>query len=170
MGMYPGGTILKPSITVDTSAYSAGDLLFDKVELKNAVPSRGGCSKLVSLSMYNEDGVAAEDFLVMFFDNSTAIGADANEAATEITDAEFKASGFIGSCMLNGGEVGYSVGNGFVYTLPGDSDKGHGLPMLVQAKGDSTSIWVAVIVDGGTPVYSTAADGCKMTFGFEYLG
>ena len=170
MGMYPAGIILKPSTPVDTSAYSAGDLLFDKVEIKNAVPSRGGCSKLVSLTMYNEAGEDAEDLLVMFFDNSTAIGADANEAATEITDAEFKASGFIGSCMLNGGEVGYSVGNGFVYTLPGDSDKGHGLPMLVQAKGDSTSIWVAVIVDGGTPVYSTAADGCKMTFGFEYLG
>ena len=170
MGMYPGGILIKPSTPVDTAAYAAGDLLFDKVELKNAVPSRGGTSKLISLSMYNEDGIEAEDFIVLFFDNSTSLGADANEAATEITDAEFKAAGFIGSCYLGGGDVGHSVGNGYILNLPGDNDKGETLPMLVQADKGSTSIWVAVIVKTDTPDYATAADGCKMTFGFEYLG
>ena len=170
MGMYPGVKIIQPSITVDTSAYAAGDLLFDKVELKNAVSSRGGCSKLINLSMYNEDGVENEDFLVMFFNNSTSLGANANDAATEITDAEFKASGFIGSCFLNGGEVGHSVGNGFILNAPGNSDKGGNLPLLVQAAEGETSIWFAVIVETDTPDYATAANGCKMTFGFEYLG
>ena len=120
--------------------------------------------------MYNEDGVAAEDFLVLFFDNSTSLGADANEATSEITDAEFKASGFIGSCFLDGGESGHNVGNGRALSLPGNSDKGANLPRLVQAASGETSIWVAVIVITDTPDYATAADGCKMTFGFEYLG
>jgi len=170
MGMYPAGIIIKPTTTVDTDAYSANDLLFDKVELKNAVPSRGGASKLISLTMYNEAGAANEDFMILFFDNSTSIGANANEATSGITDAEFKASGYIGSCFLDGGETGFSVGNGRVLCLPGNNDKAMNLPILVQAAGGKTSIWVAVIVITDTPDYATAADGCKMTFGFEYLG
>ena len=168
--MYPGGILIKPSTPVDTSAYAAGDLLFDKVELKNAVPSRGGCSKLVSLSMYNEDGVANEDFLVMFFDNEKSLGISANAATSGISDTTFKAAGFIGACLLDGGESGYNVGNGRAISLPGNTDKGSSLPMLVQAAGGETSIWVAVIVITDTPDYATAADGCKMAFGFEYLG
>ena len=163
------GIVITPSITVSTDAYAANDLLFDKVELSNAVSVKGGVSKLTSVFMYNEDGVAAEDFLVLFFNNSTSIGVNANEAVSGITDAEFKASGFIGSCFLNGGETGYSVGNGRILSLPGNSDKGPNLPILVQAANNSTSIYVAVIVITDTPDYASASDGCKMTFGFEYL-
>jgi hypothetical protein len=169
MGMYPAGIVIKPSITVDTSAYAAGDLLFDKVELKNAVPSRGGASIIENITMYNEDGVAAEDFLVLFFDNETSIGVNANDAITGISHAEFKASGFIGACELNGGESGHDVGTGFIIQS-GNNDKGPTTPILVQAASNTRSIWVAVIVTTDTPDYSSASDGCKMTFNIKYLG
>ena len=169
MGMYPAGVVIKPSITVDTSAYAAGDLLFDKVELKNAVPSRGGASIIENITMYNEDGEAGEDFLVLFFDNETSIGANANDAITEISHAEFKASGFIGGCQLDGGESGYDVGTGYV-AQSGNIDKGPTTPILVQAAAGKTSIWVAVITVTGTPDYASASDGCKMTFNIKYLG
>ena len=169
MGMYPAGIVIKPSITVDTSAYSDGDLLFDKVELKNAVPSRGGTSIIENITMYNEDGESGESFVVLFFDNETSIGANANQATTEISHAEFKASGFIGACELAGNQSGHNVGTGFI-VQSGNNDKGPTTPILVQAAKGQTSIWVAVIVSGGTPDYASASDGCKMTFNIKYLG
>ena len=50
MGMYPGGNLVKlsPSDLV-AAAYTAQDVIFAKAELKNVVPSRGGCSLLKSL-------------------------------------------------------------------------------------------------------------------------
>ena len=170
MGTFPGGILIKPTTTVDTSAYSAGDLMFDKVELKNAVNSRGGASKLISINAYHEAPAAAEDFTVLFFDNSTSLGAAANAAATDISDAEFKAAGFIGLVSIDGGLNGEGVGNGRAYTASGSNDRNLGLPLLIQAADGKTSIWVAVIVKTDTPDFSSADTGWQMSFGFEFLG
>ena len=67
--MYPGGNLVKLSPSdLNASAYTEGDVIFAKAELKNAVPSRGGCSVLKTVTMYVEGAVAADDFALLFFD------------------------------------------------------------------------------------------------------
>ena len=167
MGMYPGGNIIKVSPTVDTSAYGAADLVFDKQEIKNAVPSRGGSSILVSMSLYA--GTTTDTNLgILFFDNDTSIGAAANEAITNVSDAEFQAAGFIGAVELDGAESTISVGNGLVY-FPGTNNSSNaGFPALLKAADGKTSIWFIAVTKGGTPTY--AANGLDFTFNVQYLG
>ena len=169
MGMYPGGNIIKVVPTMDTSAYGAADLLFDKQEIKNAVPSRGGCSIIQNISLY-ADIATDVDMGVLVFDNSTGIGANANDALTEITDAEFQAAGFIGGVFFDKGEQRIEVGNGVVYTSPGGQGaaSGHGLPLLVKAAEGKTSLWFVAITHGGTPTYD--ANSLSFTFNVQYLG
>tara|TARA_R100001594_G_scaffold128245_1_gene166385 strand:- start:230 stop:736 length:507 start_codon:yes stop_codon:yes gene_type:complete len=168
MGMYPRGNIIKVVPTLDTSAYGAEDLLFDKQEIKNIVPSRGGCSLIHNVSIYADISTDV-DLSILFFDNDTSIGANANDAMTEITDAEFKAAGFIGGIQYDFGEQDINVGNGRVYTSNGGDDRpGYGFPFLVKALEGKTSIWFAVTNTQGTPTY--AATSLSFTFNVEYLG
>ena len=168
MGMYPGGNIIKltPS-DLSASAHTAGDVLFAKNELKNAVPSRGGCSLLRTVTAYIEGAATDDDWILMFFDNSTDLGAAANAAATGITADEFRAASCIGSMVFNGGINATDVGQGLLYSNT-DADYG-GIPLLIKAADGETSIWVAAINFAGT-VDLTDTDSLSLTFGFEYLG
>ncbi len=163
--MYPGGNIIKVSPTISTDAYGSSDLIFDKQEIKNAVPSRGGCSLLRTISIYANVNTDV-DIGLMFFDNDTSIGAGTNEALTNITDAEFQAAGFIGATAFDGNNASFGVGNQKVYTSRGSIDIG--IPMLLKAPEGETSIWFVAMTIAGTPTY--AADGLDFTFGVQYLG
>ena len=165
---YPGGNIIKVSPTISTDAYGATDLVFDKQEIKNVVPSRGGCSKLISMSMY-ADVTGDFDIAIVFFDNSTTLGIAANAALSGISDAVFKASGFIGAVKLDGGDSTINIQNGFLYVSPSNSDKIGALPLLLKAANGETSIWFAAMMTSGTPTYE-ATDGLQFTFNVEYLG
>ena len=169
MGMYPGGNIIKVVPTLDTSAYGAADLLFDKQEIKNIVPSRGGCSLIHNISLY-ADITTDVDIGVLVFDNSTGIGASANDALTDITYAEFQAAGFIGGIMFDKGEQLIPLGNGLVYSTPGGQGaaSGHGLPLLVKAAEGKTSLWFVAVTLEGTPTYD--ANSLSFTFNVKYLG
>ena len=167
MGMYPGWNIIKVSPTIDTSAYGAADLVFDKQEIKNAVPSRGGSSILISMSVY-ANVTTDVDLGILFFDNSTSIGANANDALTDISDAEFQAAGFIGAVELDGNESGYSIGNGRIYCPGTNNSSNAGFPALLKAAQGETSLWFVAVTKGGTPTY--AANGLDFTFNVQYLG
>ena len=166
--LYPGGNIIKVSPTISTDAYGATDLIFDKQEIKNIVPSRGGCSKLISMSMY-ADVTTDVDIFLMFFDNSTSVGANANQGLSQITDAEFKASGFIGAVKLDGSDSAINIQNGKIYTAPSNVDSTASLPLLLKAAEGKTSLWFAAGITSGTPTYE-ATDGLQFTFNVEYLG
>jgi|TARA_R110002073_G_scaffold60004_3_gene150830 hypothetical protein len=166
MGMYPGGNIIKVSPTISTDAYGTADLIFDKQEIKNVVPSRGGCSFLQNISLYvNPTGDI--DIGILFFDNSTSIGANANEALTNIADGEFQAAGCIGSLNLDAGAGSVHMGNGRVYNSSRSSGSS-GLPILLKAAEGETSIWFIAVTTSGTPTY--AANGLDFTFNVQYLG
>ena len=69
--MYPGGNLIKLSPTdLSAAAYTEGDIIFAKAELKNAVPSRGGCSILRNVTAFVEGAVTADDLTLLFFDNN----------------------------------------------------------------------------------------------------
>tara|TARA_Y100001963_G_scaffold117143_1_gene162955 strand:- start:72 stop:572 length:501 start_codon:yes stop_codon:yes gene_type:complete len=166
MGTFPGGNVIRVKPTLDTSAYSAADLLFDKVEIPNFASSRGGASELVSISIHY-DGSTDVDLTLMFFQNSTSLGANANDAASDISDSEFRAAAFQGAVYMEYGGASVTCGSGRIYIANSNTDNIMGLPLVLQAGEGSRSIWFAVI-NTGTPTY--AADSLEFTFNVKYLG
>ena len=47
--------IIRVTPQLDTSAYEAGDVLFNSVEIPDAVIEKGGCSKLTSMFILNQN-------------------------------------------------------------------------------------------------------------------
>ena len=55
MGAYPGGNIIRVTPTLSTDAYAQNDVLTNATEIPNAVSSRGGVSKLINISILNQN-------------------------------------------------------------------------------------------------------------------
>ena len=167
MGMYPGGNLVKlsPSDLV-AAAYTAQDVIFAKAELKNVVPSRGGCSLLKTVTMFVEGGATDDDLILLFFDNDTDLGEPAAAPSTDITADEFRSASCIGAIKWDG-STATDVGTGLLYTSH-DSDF-RSVPIFIKAEEGKTSIWVACIQYAGT-LDLTDTDSITCTFGFEYLG
>ena len=165
--MYPGGNLVKlsPSDLVAT-AYTAGDIIFAKAELENAVPSRGGCSLLVSVTAFVEGATSDDDFTLLFFDNSTDLGEPAGDPASDITADEFRAASCIGSIEFDQSSNSVAVGNGYLYT-GGDEDGSQG-PLFIKAADGQRSIWVAMIQQSET-LDLIDTDSITLTFGFQFL-
>jgi len=164
--MYPGGNLVKLSPSdLNAAAYTEGDVIFAKAELKNVVPSRGGCSMLSSVTMYIEGAVDADDFVLLFFDNSTDLGEPAADPASDVTADEFRAASCIGAIDMDGGTNAWNVGNGLIYS----SNCSDGpQPVFIKAADGETSIWVAMIQPAGD-LDLTDTDSITLTFGFQYL-
>ena len=166
MGMYPGGNIIKIAPTVSASAHTNGDVVLAKTELKNAVPSRGGCSILRSMTLFVEGAASDDDLAVLFFDNSTDLGEPINDPSSDITADEFRTASCIGVMTLDAGTCSFDVANGRLYA---NNDNREGSPVLLKAADRETSIWVAVIQYGGSLDF-TDTDSLTGTFNIEYLG
>jgi len=168
--MYPAGNLVKLAPTVINSAVAAGDIVFTKQEIKNAVSSRGGCSLLTTVTAFIEGAATNDDLTLLFFDNSTALGAAIDDPASDITADEFRTASCIGVININGGTSTISAGNGLLYSNePNQSSSSFGAsPLLIKAEGGSTSIWVAMIQPAGT-LNMTDTDSMTLTFGFQYL-
>ena len=164
--MYPGGNLVKlsPSDLV-AAAYTEGDVVFAKAELKNAVPSRGGCSLLTTTTMYIEGAAATDDLILLFFDNNTDLGEPAADPSSDITADEFRAASCIGALKIDGATA-TNVGNGLLYSGI-DSDFSTS-PVFLKAADGETSIWVACIQYLGT-LDLTDTDSITCTFGFQYI-
>jgi hypothetical protein len=173
MDMYPGGNLIKLSPSdLTATAYTEGDVIFAKAELKNAVPSRGGCSMLRTVTAFVEGAVDADDLTLLFFDNSTGLGEPAADPASDITADEFRTASCIGGVNLNGNNAFGAIANGILYTGASklDGSNAHTLPPLfVKAAEGQTSIWVACVQLSGT-LDLTDTDSMTLTFGFEYIG
>jgi hypothetical protein len=172
MGMYPGGNIIKltPSDLV-AAAYTEGDIIFAKNELKNAVPSRGGCSLLYNVTMFVEGAIAADDLTMLFFDNSTDLGEPAADPMSDVTADEFRTASCIGMMNFNLGQS-VDLGNGRLASNAGpvqNSAEYAGSPTFLKAASGETSIWVAMFQPAGT-LDLTDTDSLSLTFGFKYLG
>ena len=165
--MYPGGNLVKLSPSdLNAAAYTAGDVIFTKAELKSVVSTRGGCSLLRSITMFVEGAASDDDFTLLFFDNSTALGEPAADPASDITADEFRTASCIGMIKTDATVSSIEVANGRLY---GTYDADFGANMLIKAADGETSIWVAMIQHAGT-LDLTDTDSITLTFGFEYLG
>ena len=170
--MYPGGNLIKLSPSdLTATAYTEGDVIFAKAELKNAVPSRGGCSMLRTVTAFVEGAATADDLTLLFFDNSTGLGEPAADPASDITADEFRTASCIGGLTLNGCTALGAIANGILYsnTSAIDSSSYSTAPVFIKAAEGKKSIWVAMVQLAGT-LDLEATDSITLTFGFEYIG
>lgn len=149
---------------LQTSAHSAGDMVFTKIEMPNAVRIKGGTGVIREFVMFVSGAVADDDITLLFFDNSTALGEPNGDPVTDVTASEYKASGCIGMIRLDGT---YSVpmADGRLYR---DSDGLIADDIYIKAQGNTTSIWVAAINHLGT-LDLTDATSIDINFIIEYL-
>ena len=168
MGMYPAGNLVKISPTVSGTAYTEGDIIFAKQEIKGAVPSRGGCSILHSVTMLVEGALVADEFTLLFFDNDTALGVAAASAMATVTYAQFQAASCIGSIEadMNGMSEIVAAGNTRLWR---NSDEDSRSELFIKAAEGKTSIWVAMFQQTDT-LDLVDTDSIDLTFGFKYLG
>ena len=160
-------TVIRVTPTLSTDAYSSGDVLFATAEIPNAVIGNGGCSKLLGITVLNEDD-AANDMDIVFMQVEKQLGTvnDAVGSGSKWTNALAKAAKPLGVVKLDWSDNTVDLVNNLIHTTRnGDTaGNGEGLPFLLQAESDSTSVYFSAI-SGGTP--TTAADDYEFIFHIE---
>ena len=161
--------VIRVSPTLDTSTYANNDVFFNATEIPHAASFKGGCSKLVGLSILNEDDVA-HDFDIIFMQTSQDLGTinDVVGSNSKWTNALAKSAGVLGIIRVDWSDNNTDLINNLVFTArTGDAGgNGEGLPMLLQADIDSTSVYFAGVSRDGTP--TTAADDYEFIFHIEH--
>ena len=145
--------------TLDTSEYADGDVLFNKVEIPNAVLGTGGCSKLVGLTC-NSKKAADTNIVVFLMTNDQSVGA-AN-AAMNVSASDGAAAGFLGFVDLS--DTGYDMGDFNLHQMA-DTNSDKDMKMLLQAAKDSTSVYFFAKT---TTVQTYAADDLTFRFHIQY--
>ena len=170
--MYPGGNIVRVIPTLDAgTAYAQHDVLFASTEIPNAVPSRGGISKLVRIDLYNHKDTTC-DIDLIFTQNQANLGTlnSAVGSGSLWTETLVKSAKFLGSVSWDVSDSEVDLINGITSTAveASSANIGHHMPMLVQSTGGSTSIYFAGIDRTGSIDFG--ADDLEFIFHFEYLG
>lgn len=139
--------------TVDTSAYTSGDLLFRSVEIPSAVRANGGTCILQSVVLLDkaDQGVA---MTLVFANANTPFGVP--NSAPNPTDAG--AATVLGHVAVATGDYVDLGGSKVAYIT--------NLGVLMQADASATSLYVAGINSTGTPTYGAASD---LVFKFGFL-
>lgn len=143
--------IISVTLTLDTSAYTAGDLIADAQAITGAARSSGQGGEIVSLVVVDEDdqGSAIDVYVTQV---STTWGSE-NSAPT-ITDTVARSIQAIIPVAsadykdLGGVKVANIKNIGAIFETSGGAD-----------------LYVAVVSNGSTPTYS--ASGVKLVFGFR---
>jgi len=173
MGTYPGGTIIRVTPTLSTDAYAQNDVLFNPVEVKNAVSYRGGDSRLINAYILDQSDVADSDILFIISEGSTDIGTI--NATADMSDANAEGMNFIGTmkCDADQASSGSSIDDFRLHqilpTAAAVGSESASSSMLLQAAEGSTSVYISgILTSNTTPTY--AADDIDLILHIEYLG
>jgi len=142
------------TVTLDTSIYASGDLLFDATAITGASLSSGGQCELVSVSVLDEDdqGTAIDLYVTNLSTTWGSLNAAVNisdavgrgiQAYIPIAAADFKD---LGGCRVAQPRIAQNVG------------------VICETSG-GTSLYVAGVCASGTPTYTSA--GVRINFGFK---
>lgn len=151
MGASVAAQLITVTPVIDTAIYAVGDVLFDKAEIANSVLAKGRAAELVSITALDkaDQGTA---FDLLFFTTATSIGAaNAAFAASDALMAECQLIHRVAAADF------VDVGGARIANL-GNIRK------FVEAAATTRSLWVAGIVQSGTPTYGAASD-LVLTFG-----
>lgn len=160
--------IIRVTPTLDTSTYAGGDVIFNSVEIPNAVLGKGGCSKLVA-AFLRQDPTTNLPMEIIFTENSATFGTV--NATANITDGNIKAANVIGyiSCESADDTTNYIDNSEIKRIYDNRSDADHRSPgfspIFLQAASDSTSVYFAAL--GGATV-TLGADDLEFIFHIEY--
>lgn len=140
---------------LDTSAYADNDVLFNSVEIPNAMFASGRCGELISISGHDlSDQAIAMDLI---FSKSELTLGTVNSAVTA-ANAAITAAGFLGHVRIATTDyIDLVNGQGFTKLLSP--------ALMIEAAAGSKSIWMAGVTRGGTPTY--AAAGLVFNFGIR---
>ena len=150
--------IIRVTPTVDSgTAYSAGDVLFNPTEIPNAVMGNGGCSKLIGVTIIDQDDNTHMDIDLIFMTVSKNLGT-LNDVV-DITDANLELARILGVVKIDSSDNEVDLAGSKVYTFSSASGNAaaHPLPMILEAADDSTSVYVAAISQV-TPNFAAADD------------
>ena len=161
-------SVIRVTPTLDTSAYADDDVFFNSTEIPSAVIGNGGSSKLIGITILNEDDVA-HDIDIIFMQKSSDLGT-INEAVgsnSKWTNALAKQAGVLGVVTIDWSLSNANMVNNLIFTTANanPSAKSEGLPILLQAEDDSTSVLMAAVSRGGTP--TVAADDYEIILHIE---
>lgn len=137
------------TLSLDTNAYAAGDVLFDTQEIASAVRVNGDSCILQSIHVIDIDKQSKEMDL-LFFNANTSLGAE--NSTPDIDDTEVLTT--LGKVNIPSSAY-IDLGINSVATLTG-------IGLVLKAGAATTSLWVAGITRG-TPTHS--ASGVKIIFG-----
>ena len=165
---YTKYAVIRVTPTLDTSVYANDDVFFNSTEIPSAVVGNGGSSKLIGVTILNEDDVA-HDMDIIFMQKSTDLGT-INEAVgsnSKWTNALAKAAGVLGVVTIDWSLSNANMVNNLIFTTANanPSAKSEGLPILLQAESNSTSVFMAAVSRGGTP--TVAADDYEIILHIE---
>ena len=169
--MYPGGNLVRVTPTVVAGETADNDVMFDATEIPNAVSNRGGCSKLVGITIIDNDAESV-DMDLIFMQVQTNFGTA--DAASDITDANLQAAKVIGVVGIDWSDVASTFaqdsGSASIHSRTSSSADNAQSPLLVQAAGGSTSIYFTAIVRDTNNADYAATDDLEFVFHFEFLG
>ena len=165
---YTKYAVIRVQPTLNTSAYADDDVFFNSTEIPSAVIGNGGSSKLIGITILNEDDVA-HDIDIIFMQKSSDLGT-INEAVgsnSKWTNALAKQAGVLGVVTIDWSLSNANMVNNLIFTTANanPSAKSEGLPILLQAEDDSTSVFMAAVSRGGTP--TVAADDYEIILHIE---
>ena len=165
---YTKYAVIRVQPTLNTSAYADDDVFFNSTEIPSAVIGNGGSSKLVGVTILNEDDVA-HDIDIIFMQKSSDLGT-INEAVgsnSKWTNALAKQAGVLGVVTIDWSLSNANMVNNLIFTTANanPSAKSEGLPILLQAVDDATSVFIAAVSRGGTP--TVAADDYEIILHIE---
>ena len=149
--------IIDVTPTLNTDEFADGDALFNYTEIPFAVKGKGGCSMLLNVTV-NSKKAAKTPMEIMFQSNAQSL--EAANAAMNITAVEGTAANFLGWVDIPD-DGALDMGN-FIIGMPVPAVAKSQLPFLLQADGDSTSVYFSAII-GGTVTYGAT----DLTFRFH---
>tara|TARA_Y100000593_G_scaffold14004_1_gene26239 strand:+ start:470 stop:985 length:516 start_codon:yes stop_codon:yes gene_type:complete len=165
---YSKYSVIRVSPTLDTGAYADNDVFFNSTEIPNAVIGDGGASKLIGITILNEDDVA-HDIDIIFMQKSTDLGTinDAVGTNSKWTNVLAKAAGVLGVVSVDWSTGTSDFVNNLIYSSSNANPSGKSttLPILLQSESNSTSVFMAAVSRGGTP--TVAADDYEIILHIE---
>ena len=102
MGIFPGGNMVRVTPTVIAGESTDNDVMFDAIEIPNAVSNRGGVSKLTGVTIIDNAGEQV-DMDIIFMQVQTDLGTINEDVGTDSlwTNALAKAAKVLGILKID---------------------------------------------------------------------
>ena len=137
--------IIRVTPTVIAGTTEANDVMFNATEIPNAVLGNGGISKLIGVTVTDQDN-EAHDMDLVFMSVQTNLGTAGS--AGSISDTDMLAAEITSVLKLDWSDGATAIGsNVSITTFSGQTDSSNfrQLPILLQANAGSTSVFFSAM-------------------------